>query len=139
MQRKSSKRLEIKTAGIDFMGSLIIILIGQNGQYCSAFKGSINDLQYDCEHCADRTRIMDGSNTDIYGSCCLFVSKASLIPGERAPGEFICDNEAPRISPEEVRTTYGLLPNQVCQKLFDLPKRKYPIIREKHIKDLPAD
>ena len=68
---------------------------------------------------------MDGSNTDLYGSCCLFVSKASLVPGERAPGEYICDNAAPNISPEEVRSTYGLLPNQVCQKLFDHLDRKF--------------
>ena len=82
------------------------------------------DLHYDCGFCSDRTRIMDSRQGDLYSASCSFIAKATLAAGERAPNDEYCDAPS-NIPVEEVRTSYGLMPHQVPQALFEEQKGTY--------------
>ena len=68
-------------------------IIGQNGQFCDKFTGSMVDLKYDCSHCSDRNQVVDSQHGSIYSFACSTLAKGSLIPGERAPDDIYCDDE----------------------------------------------
>ena len=97
---------------------------GQSGQFCDKYKGSLTDLNYDCVFCSDRTRILDSRTGDLYSASCTFVAKASLAAGERAPNDEYCDPPS-KVPVEEIRSSYGLMPDQVPQSLYYEQKGNY--------------
>ena len=62
---------------------------------------------------------------DIYSFACSTLAKGSLLVGERAANDIFCDSDTEKVSPEEVRASYGLMPNQVTQNLYRNMNRKY--------------
>ena len=104
--------------------------LGQNGQFCDKFTGSLVDLKYDCEHCADRNQLVDSQNGTLYSFACSTLAKSTLVLGERPPNDNYCDPEDP-IPWEEKQATYGLMPNQVPQNLYRHLDGKNSIISSK--------
>ena len=82
-------------------------------------------MLYGCVHCSERSQLVDMRHGDIYSFACSTLAKGSLLVGERAANDIFCDSDTEKVSPEEVRASYGLMPNQVTQNLYRNMNRKY--------------
>lgn len=74
-----------------------------------------------CEHCSQKNIYIDGEHSDVYGFTCLVIPKVSLVAGNRV---FKNDEIRPKHSPQDSRSRYGLLPDEINHKLYDNGKGK---------------